>query len=273
MDAFKVGAQCGAIGAPLTRPTFDGLRGDVLPAEHGLIPGDEEALHPALVGCVSHLGRVGNRELAAAVIRLARAGIVTLRTVPCTFVVFGVRLGRSTVELTLEPGTAAYPHHLSHGPYIRPGHIEGLDHIDRALLGMLFDHLAHSTKITLRHIAELSREHRWAYGRLVGEWRNHVLHEAREKGLMDGSRYTGKAGDLRTLKREVRERLALSAQSRRWVSDSKATRVLELAVAFGLRPALARSLKFPRAVFRDMSPSAGIENIWQTGEPGFRVPK
>ncbi len=242
-------------------------------AEHESIPGDEWALHPALVGCVSHSGRVGDRELAATVVGLARLGIVTLRTVPCAIVVFGMRLERSTVELTLEPGTAAYPHHLSHGPYIRQGHVEGLDHIDRALLGVLFDHLAHSTKVTLRRIAELSREHRWAYGRLVGEWRSLVRHEAIDKGLLDGSRYTGKAGDLKALERGVRQHLAHSALSSTWVNDSQATRLLELAVAFGMRPALARSLKVPRAAFRDMSPSAGIENIWQTGEPGFREPR
>lgn len=211
--------------------------------------------------------------MAAALVRLARLGIVTLRTVPFTIGVFGMRLERSTVELTLEPGTAAYPHHLSHGPYIRPGHIEGLDHVDRALLGMLFDHLAHSTKITLRRIAELSRDHRTSYGRLVGEWRSLVRHEAIEKGLLDGPRYTGKAGDLKALRSEVRRRLAGSATSSAWASDSQATRELELAIAFGMRPALARSLRFPRAAFRDLSPSAGIENIWQTGEPGFREPK
>lgn len=234
------------------------------------IPGDDAKLHPALVGCISRWGRVGRRESTATLVRLIGLDVVASRSIPSSKRrLWGPPRG-TTIELRLVDAGAVTAHAHAGGPVVRQGHIEGLTRIDRALLSLLFDRVAHSRVVTLEAVAEFSRSNRWAYFSALREWRRLVVHVAQEKGLLEGFMYTGRAGDMRLLRREVRHRISGSAGSLDLHSGPATTRLLELAIVFGLRGHLVRSLGLPQGSWEDVSASAGIDTIWQLGGGGFR---
>ena len=238
------------------------------------IPGDDASLHPALVGVLLR-HRAGSREAAATLVRLIGSGAVTARSIDVEATWFGRWATRSTVELRLAPGFASAKHGRGGGPLVRQGYIEGLSKIDRGLLSLLFDRIAHADHLTLRDVNAFSTSHPWSYWSAMKDWRELVADVAHDKGLLERGSYNGKAGDLRALKRQVRRRLSVMREAMVSGPDhSPSLRLLELAVVFGMERRLGKSLRLPRAVDRDMSPSAGIETArWLcAGHAGGPVP-
>lgn len=238
------------------------------------IPGDESALHPALLGAARRRGRVGAREASATLVHLIGCGAVTARTVIVPMRSWGREVDRQTTEIRLVPGVASGKHTRGGGPQVRQGHIEGLTRIDRELLSLLFDRVAHCEHLTLAQLDEFSTRNPWSYWSALKSWRDLVADTARDKGLLRGGSHALKRRDLWRLKSEVRRSIsAFGSGVELNLADGAAMRLAELAVVFGLERSLVRSLRFPPGSPSDMSPSAGVESArWLLGSQAAASP-
>jgi hypothetical protein len=234
------------------------------------IVGDESNLHPALLGAMCHRGRVGAREASATLVRLVGLGAVAVHPVPITVRSWGRDVVRETTQLTLVAAKAGGGHRRGGGPVVAQGHVGGLDHIDRAMLSLLFDRIAHGQKLTLAQIDDFSTRHPASYSSAIREWRELVADTAREKGLLSGGANALGWIDRWRLRREVREAIRASRTAEAAGSVGPlGCRLAELAVVFGLERSLVTSLRLPAPVSSDVSPSAGIEGIrWLCAGPG-----
>jgi hypothetical protein len=224
------------------------------------IPGDEANLHPALVSTALRWGRVGSSALAATLVHLVGSGELTARYVDVTQNVLGQPMRRRTIELALPGRQARSGQHRPEGArLIKDGYVPGLTRIDRCILSFIFDHVAHAPKVTLRDIRAFAKSQPEAYSHAILEWRDAVKDTADEHGLVIEHLYSGRAGDLRRLRREIRRSArCLGRVGSLSPLHSGQHRVLELAVALGYEPDVVRMMRFPRPRKVDLSVSAGI---------------
>lgn len=223
--------------------------------DEGLVDG----LHPALLGCVLRGERVGHKEMAATLVRLAVVGAVDVRIVPAKRRRLGINGRRLTAEVCVRPSVLASQRPQSGTPLIRQGRIEGLSKVDRALLSLVFDHVAHDRRATLEQVADFAAADGYAYWSQVYAWRELVVAETRAKGLLDRERRAG----IRQTLHHKRALLSASMSGASGPTTFLASRDLELAVVLGVDHGRARALGFPRSRWRDVSPSAGLQRIWQ----------
>jgi len=219
------------------------------------IPGDELLLHPALVGAALR-GRAGSKEAAATLVRLLSLGAVNGREI--TFVeksFLGRSVTRRTLELKLAQGWVSSRHPRGGGTIVKRGHVGGLSKIDRGMLSVIFDRIAHSDHITLRQIDVYSSIHPHGYSSAIREWRELVVSIANEKGLLEGKTKTHAAREARQLRRQVRRRIASLSAAR---SGAASERLLELSVVFGLERHLSRALAPPTAAVM-ATPTTGLQ--------------
>jgi len=218
---------------------------------------------------------VGAREASATLVHLIGLGAITVLTVTVPARSWGRKVERETTELRLVPGVANAKHGRGGGPQIRQGHIEGLTRIDRELLSLLFDRIAHCDHLTLAQIDQFSGRNPWAYWSAMKDWRDLVEKTCRDKGLLPGGQNALRATDVRRLRSELRTRIAkLQAGADPKPAYSLTSRLVELSVVFRLERALERSLRLPRGVSGDVSPSAGIDSArWLLdGQSSMRAP-
>lgn len=230
--------------------------------------------HPAVIGAALHFGHVGADEAAATLVHLIGAGVITARPVTTTETnIFGRTVKRRTVELTLVSGKAVERHRPGHEAHlVREGHVEGLSRIDRCLLSIIFDHVAHDGRATMRDVRAFRDDHAASYGGAVREWRDLVRETAIEERLLGSDVRLEEVAQLRRLRSDVRRQL--SAGNR--VADpagihASNARLLETAVVYRLARSLSRALRLPAPPSSDLSPSAGIPNSmrWLHGGSGF----
>jgi len=139
-------------------------------------------LHPALIGTKWRRGRVGGYEAVATLVRLVQIGALSVGVVDGAV---GRRPGSRkvrSVELRLVPGVTT-PRRTTHGPFVVQGHVEGLHKLDRHLLSLLFDRVAHAPKLSLVTLRRFANEHPWQYWLYLKEWRAAVKDEASRQQL------------------------------------------------------------------------------------------
>ena len=168
--------------------------------------------------------------MSATLARLVRCRFLEIRpvTVPVR-TLFGKVVQRKTYEMRLMPNATSSRHRPHRtGPVVKQGHVDGLSKMDRSLLSLLFDRIAHGERVTAVDVDRFCSENRWSYARAVREWRALVRSEAEDCGLLEEGAYTGKAGNLRALRRAVLRRVKEVASP----AGEARGRLLELAIVF-----------------------------------------
>lgn len=223
------------------------------------IQGDGAQLHPAEIAAALHVRQTGRVEACATLVRLISRHFVEVSPVTVqTRGFLGKTRSRATCELRLVAGeTSAHRHHGA--PLVKQGHVEGLTRVDRALMELVFDRVAHSDRVTIREIDSFSTRHAWSYWRAIRTWRGIVKEVATEAALTGERRDRAKVSEVRELRHEVRRTIdALGLQNKPQTSHVSA-RLLELAVACGLDRRLARRL---RAIQGHTAIHLGEPQLW-----------
>lgn len=131
-------------------------------------------LHPALLDSVVRWRGVGGWGATATLLRTVTSGAVSVDAHP------------GGLSLHLVPGVATSKRQRSAGPFVAQGHVDGLHSIDRQMLSMVFDGLAHARAVDIAELAGFRRAHPLEFWRRLKVWRDAVDAEAAR--LRDGGR-------------------------------------------------------------------------------------
>jgi len=118
--------------------------------------------HPALIDSAARWRGVGGWGATATLMRAIGAGALS------------VGESDGLLNMRLVGGVSTSSHPRAHGPFVEQGHIDGLDAIDRHLLSMVFDGIAHAAATDISQVAAYGRTQPLAFWRRLREWRDEV---------------------------------------------------------------------------------------------------
>lgn len=122
--------------------------------------------HPALIDSAVRWRGVGGWGATATILRSIDSGAVA------------VGVANGSITLRLVPGVATPRRARSTGPYVERSHIEGLCHLDRRLLVILFDEMAHASVTDIAQLARYRNARPMEFWRHLKSWRTEVDTEA-----------------------------------------------------------------------------------------------